>query len=679
MPNVCLPPPVVDAFKRALIEGKIVPEKLATMTSEERHRLFSSVVGEGDAKFVNSTFEAKTLLKDQQAGYLRWAKKLTGVTPAVRHTLESKIAKLDRVLEPVEEKQFLKDLASTKLGIDVSSKEATRIVELSKSVREAEALPRTSEADALKKGYTPSANDLKYGYARVDFHDHMNNLMNGASKFKLSDLKGANALQAIPIVSKAIVDTTKSLGASLDDSFALRQGAKTFWTNNQIWRKQFIDSFKNIAKGLKNTDAAKRDITAHLMADPNYDRAVKDGLRLKGNEDAFPTSIPEKIPLLGRAFGASEIAYSAFAENLRLAIYKDRMRAAQGLGSDVPKNYGKNIATMVNSLTGAGSFGKHDNLAGALNVAFYSARFLKSNIDTLLLHPLGSGVGGTVDRVLFRKEGSQLVSAAQKKAATNLAKIVAGTAGIMVAANALKPGSADYDPRSSNFGKIKVGDTRFDITGGMASVAELAAQLATWSTKSATTGLITKLNKGGYGDPTTVDTVVKFLENKLSPVGGVALDYSLGKNRNGEKPTLKGELGGLGLPLGVKNYQELKNDPHSANILAAVLADSFGISANTYGRSNKTAQQQLSSTQQAFQSKVGSEKFNAALKEFNTRYDNTFADQKSNIDNLSNDEKAQAITGIKDKIWSSIYKENGFKQTKSKPSDARKSILDSVK
>lgn len=679
MPSgLCLPPDLVAKVKSALVSGKFDPEKLASMTSEQRHAIFKDVVGEGNAKFINSEFESKTLLKNQQRGYLTWAKKLVGVTPEVRRTLEAKVAKLDHILNPEEEKGFLKDLASTKLGIDVTVKEAKHIADLSQRVQEAEALPRSSTSAALEKGWKPTANDLKYGYARYDFHEHINNLKSDATGFKLSDLKGKSALQVVPIVSKAIVDTTKSLGASLDDSFALRQGMKSFWTNNRIWQKQFIQSFANIAKGIKNTEAAKRDITAHLMADPHYDQAIKDGLALKGNEDAFPTSLPEKIPIAGRAFGASEVAYNAFAENLRLAIYKKQLSLVKDLGSDTPKDYGKNMAKMVNSLTGRGTFGRYDTVAGPLNVAFYSARFLKSNIDTLLLHPLGSGVGGTTD-FIRGKEGASLVSAAQKKAATNLAKIIVGTAGVIAVANQLKPGSADTDPRSSNFGKIKIGDTRFDYTGGMGSIIELATQLATKSTKSPTTGVVTKLNSGNYGSQTQVDVLTNFLEGKASPVGGVALDFGKGQDHNGNKPTIKSEAGNLVEPLGIKNYTELKSDPHAANILASVLADTFGIAANTYGKSNKTAQQNLSNTQQALQSKIGSQKFNAALKEFNTRYDNTLASQKGNIDKLPNSEKAGTITGIKDKIWTSIYKENDFKAPKAKRSSAGKSILNSIK
>lgn len=678
MAGICLPPQIVDKFKQALISGKINPEKLAEMTSEKRHQLLADIVGEGNAKFVNSQFESKLLLKNQKQGFLTWAKSIAGMKPAVRRTLESRIAKLDHVLDPEEERAFLKDLASTKLGVDVTSEEAKKIADLSQAVQAAEALPRSSKEQALKKGFKLSENDLKYGRARYDFHEHISNLKNDATRFRASDLKGKTAIQAAPIVAKAIVDTSKSLGASLDDSFALRQGSKAFWANNRLWQKQFVESFKNIARGFKNTEEAKRELTSRLMADPHYDQAIKDGLALKGNEDAFPTSLPEKIPLVGRAFGASEVAYSAFAENLRLAIYKKEMQVAQDLGSDLPKDYGKNMAHMVNSLTGRGNFGKYDMLAGPANVAFYSARFFKSNIDTLLGHPLGSGVGGTAD-FIRRKEGAQLVSKAQKKAAINLAKIVAGTAGLLAVANKVKPGSVDFDPRSSNFGKIKIGDTRFDVTGGEASILELAAQMASQSTKSATTGVITKLNQGGYGDPTDLDVFYNFLQNKTSPIGGVLVDYGKGEDHNGNKPNAKTEVGNLVTPLGIKNYQELKGDPHSANILASVLADTFGISANTYGKSNKTAQQNLSKTQLALQQQIGDKRFNAALAEFNKRYDNALASQKKHIDNLSNDEKSTTITGIKDKIWTSIYKENNFKEKKAKPSKARKSILDSVK
>lgn len=676
----CLLPTEVSRFKKALIDGEINPEKLSSMTSEERHALLSKITGEGNAKGVNALFESKLLLKNQQQGMVTWAKKISGITPEVRRTLESKIAKLDRVLNPEEEKAFLKDLASTRLGVDVSVKEAKQIAQLSARVQEAEALPRSSKAESLKKSWTPTENDLEYGRARYDFHTHINDLKNGAKKLTIQDFKGRNILKAPPRVIKAFVDSTKSIGASLDDSFALRQGLKTFWTDNRLWQKQFLRSFVNLAKGFKDAEGARRELQARLMADPHYDQAIKDGLAIKGNEDVFPTSLPEKLPLLGRPFGASEVAYNAFAENLRLDLYKKYM--SQKLGDDIPVNFGKNNAKLANSMTGRGGFGKYDPVAGPLNVAFYSARFLKSNVDTLLLHPLGSGVGGTAD-FIRGKEGAVIASAAQKKAAINLAKIIAGTAAVLATADKLMPGSVDFDPRSSNFGKIKIGDTRFDVSGGMGSIVELAAQLAQSSSKNATTGLVSKLNTNKYGSQTQVDAVINFLEGKTSPVGGVLLDFGKGKTHQNTKPTAKNEVGSLATPLGVKNYQELKQDPNSANILASVLADIFGISANTYGQSQKNWSLAPTNAQQEFLTKIGQAKFNEANQVYNREVD---AWNKANLPSLkdqSNATKQAIITAAKAKIQKQVFKKYGYTVPKSKPDkntqNLKKNLLQSIK
>lgn len=664
--NFCLIPEAVNRFKKALVDGTIDPAKLTQMTSAERRSLFSKIVGENDAKDVNSLFESKTLLRDQQRGFITWAKKVANISPATRNKLTDKIANIDHVLDPTEEKAFLHDLASTRLGVDVSVKEAKQIADLSRKVQDTQALPRSSKTAALDKNWSPTTNDMKHGYALYDFHQHMSELKNEARKVRLADVRGKNITTVPGHLLRAAADISKSIGASLDDSFALRQGAKAFWTNNKAWRKEFIGSFGNLAKGFKNSEAANREFNARLMADPHYDQAIKDGLAIRGNEDAFPTSLPEKIPIAGRAFGASEVAYSAFAQNLRLNIYKQQMKLAQNLGSDIPKTYGKNMAKMVNSLTGRGGFGKAEPVSGYFNMAFYSLRFLKSNVDTLLLHPAGIGVGG-------------LGSAAQKKAATNLVKIIAGTAGILATANAIKPGSVEWDPRSADFGMIKVGDTRFNVSAGMGSIITLAARVASSSSKSSTTGVVTKLNSGAYGAPTIKDVIVQFLSNKTSPVGGVALDFATGKTHSNTKPTVANEAANLITPLNVKNYTELKGDKNSANILSAVLADTFGISTNTYGKSQKNYSLAPSKSMQAFQQKVGNQKFQQANAEYNTKVDQFMIQNKTKLNTLSNSEKAKAISGAKAKIQRSIYKQYGFKAPKTKASKGRVKLLQGVK
>ena len=72
----CLIPEFQEKFKRALATGEINPEKLINMTSEERRAYLTKFVGELNAKFVNTEFEGKLLLKNQQRGLITWASKL---------------------------------------------------------------------------------------------------------------------------------------------------------------------------------------------------------------------------------------------------------------------------------------------------------------------------------------------------------------------------------------------------------------------------------------------------------------------------------------------------------------------------------------------------------------------------------------------------------------------------
>lgn len=673
MANFCLPRDRVEKFVAGLKSGELDPEKLSNMTSAERRTALAEHVGEEAAKKVNAEFESKLLLKNQNQGIATWIKNTAGLKPEVRRDLLSRVSKLDKVLNPADKEQFLSDLAAHKLGADVTPEEAQHIAELSRNVSELEG--KTSYADAkirnvndlAKYDFTPTEEDAAYGKAVSDFRDYFGDLKNETNKFRASDLKGAGTLKAIPKAIKGIADLSKSVGASLDDSFFGRQGLKAAITNPKQWAKEFSASFGNIAKSLGGKDVDKAT-HAFLMADPMYKQALKDGLKIIGAKDVFPTSLPEKIPFLGKAFKASESAYSAGSDLLRMSIYKQQMKRAAELGVDLSdKTQSRSIAKLVNSLTGGGDLGSLEKVGGIANVAFYSLRFLKSNLDTLLLHPIGAGVGGTVDAVLG-KEGAQLAgSFAQKQAAKSLAKIVTALGGVLATAEALKPGSVDFDPRSTDFGKIRIGDTRFDISGGMGSLITLAARLASQSSKSSTTGKVTQLNSGQFGSQTTFDTMISFFDNKLSPIAGVASDVLKQKDHSGNKPTLTGEASNLVMPLGVKNYQELTSNPNSANALGAMIADGLGISTNTYSPSGQGAQgssweQKQTKSLDAFKQKVGDAKFQEAGKKFddtfNTWISTTRADP--NYTKLSTSDQAAVITKEKAKIQSQILKDNGF-------------------
>lgn len=662
MAFVCLPPQEVDKFTAALRSGKIDPDKLAAMSSEERHKFFEGITGADNAQGVNALFESKLLLKNQQKGFVRWAEKVAGLKPQVRRDLMARISKMDHILNPAEEEAFLKDLASTKLGVNVTQDEAKTIAELSSKVQAAESGARSTAEQSVAKGWKPAQGDLDWGYAQYDLQKYVSDLKNGATRFHAGELKTpTGVVRGAGKIPKLVADVSKSIGASLDNSFALRQGLKMLHSHPIQWQKEFRQSFVNLVKGAKNVESANRDIRAHLLADPAYDDAVKHGLRIAKKDDVFPTSLPGKVPGVGRLFNASEVAYDGFADNLRLGLYKNEMRIAAKKGRELDTTFKKNMANFTNAMTGTSGFGKGEVLAEPANIAFYSLRFLKSNVETLLAHPLGFGTGGTGDAFLG-KEGAKLGSYAQRRSAENLAKIVVGTAALLKTADALVPGSVEWDPRSTDFGQIKIKDTRFNVSGGMNSIVVLAARLASQSTKTSG-GVVKKLNKGGFGDPTEWDVLTDFLSNKSSPIGGVAIDKLKGKTPTGAPFSAKNEATKLITPLGVNNFNELNKNPDAANMLAAMIADGLGISTNTYQKSSADWNTNPSVQLQAFKKKVGDANFKKANDEYNKQVSHAIVKLTSNptYKTLPNDQKDATLSAAKAKVKQRVFDQYDFK------------------
>jgi hypothetical protein len=224
------------------------------------------------------------------------------------------------------------------------------------------------------------------------------------------------------------------------------------------------------------------------------------------------------------------------------------------------------IGNVAYALTGRGSVGGLEPVATHLNNIFFSPRFLKSNIDLLTVHAFDKGIG----------------SFARKQAAKNMVKTLGGIGTVLTIANAVDPGSVELDPRSSDFGKIKVGDTRFDVAGGMSSLVTLASRLGTMSSKSTTSGKVYPLNSGDFGSRTGVDVALDFITGKFAPLPAVVRDYLKGENFQGDKPTLKSSAVNLFAPLPITNYIEAAKNPEAAPAILRIILDGLGIGANTY-------------------------------------------------------------------------------------------------
>ena len=129
MSSFCLVANKAEEIKKKIISGEIDISKLSDASSAERRKFFQDILGEERlAKETNALFESKLLLKNQKKGLVNWAKQITGITPEAKRDIVSRIEKMDKILSPEDEAKFLEDLASKRLGADITTEEASKIL-----------------------------------------------------------------------------------------------------------------------------------------------------------------------------------------------------------------------------------------------------------------------------------------------------------------------------------------------------------------------------------------------------------------------------------------------------------------------------------------------------------------------------------------------------------------------
>lgn len=586
--SFCLPKEFSTKFKESLKNGEIIPEKLAEMTSAERRAFLAKIVGEADARDVNALFESKLLLKDQKRGMVTWAKKVAGITEQTRKDLLAKIEKLEKVLDADSKQAFLEDLAAQKLGTEVSFEQAGTIMRLSK---EADELLSKIPEDAPDGGVA----ELAYGLKYVEFQNYVRSLK-GEDFNVLRDAKDVKGVgDAVAYGGKLTVETFgvfKSLLSAFDNSFFGRQGLPVLLTNPDVWAKNFVKSFGDIKKEIfrRKVDIDPMDlIKARIYGMKEARNGEFEALGLDVGllaEEAFPSSLPGKVPGLGRAYAASETAFQGAALRMRADIGRKYIQRAKQFGVDTKsKTEMRPIGRVINSMTGRGGLpGMSEGLARGVNAMFFSPRFLTGNWNTLTGHSFGAGLRG-------RNIGSKL---ARRVAAENMLKITGSITALLILADTLNPGSVEWDSRSSKFGKIKLGNTYFDVTGGKGPVATLLSRVTpnwhdgklSWWTKSATTGKWTDLTAGKFGQLDGTDVFANFFEGKLAPGPAIYRDLLTGKNFQGEKPTAGSILYGSTVPLPIQSALQRRDveDFSTPEGVAGIILEGLGLSASTYER-----------------------------------------------------------------------------------------------
>jgi len=640
----CLTKDLSLEFKKRLKSGEIDPEKLALMTSAGRHDYFASFLGDANATQINSLFESKLLLKGQQQGMINWAKQSAGMKPQVRADLISKIGKMDRILNPTEEKAFLHDLASTKIGANISLDEAKKLTELSSKVQEAKT---NLQADINNK-----AKQIEYGTRIYDTQEYLNSINPNKGHIV------ANVL-GIP----------RALVASLDFvSAPFRHGY--FAMSDPAWIKNYVKM-----PSLLVSEKAFRTQMGRIYGSPYYNALTKGGLsifQIGGNlskqEEQFASNVLNKFPITR----GSKRGYTGFLNGLRFDMAAAMMKAEELRGGDigVGSKFVKDISTAVNNLTGAGSLGRFKSAAPEINLVFFSARMQVARINMLnpvtYLNPKTSGRA----RILMLK---------------NLLGSLAISAGLLYLAKLAGAKVNMTDPTKTDFGEISYGNLRIDTTGGNRVLVTLLARLITGRYVSAA-GNVTQLGKGAYKPLTRLDLVQSFILGKLAPgaasIMGDFLSQENGKDPWGNPVTIQSELKDQIIPMNITNGMDMF-DKDPTNTALGITLGLFGLPVavsspvSTKVDWNDSASQTLTQ----FHTKVGDTKFNAANDKFNLQYQSWLqtTQNTSLYKKLSSTEQKSLQTSAKSDIETKILKSYGFTYTAAKTDANTKYILKSLK
>jgi hypothetical protein len=391
-------------------------------------------------------------------------------------------------------------------------------------------------------------------------------------------------------IVKNISNTAISFTASLDNSFLGRQGMTTLMTHPKIWYDMFKKSWTDIGKSMRTKHGAenvRRAMMAEVYSRNNHRNGYYDlaGLIPK-TEEQYPTSAPSSVPYIGRAFKASQNAFLNSAIRARINTFDLIMKEAKLLekegGLVINENLIKDIGMVVNSATARGKTGAIMGSPLVTNL-LWAPKMLKANWDVLTMHSGGTGLN---------------TKFAKQQAAKNLGKMAAVYIGLATILNALNPGMVETDPRSTDFMKIRIGQTRIDLSGGKGSVATLLARvLLTISdgfritnemggVKNPETGEIVELNNPEKYKGSTLESIgVDFLRNKLTPFARVAVDRARGETFEGETPYWATDVIKLASPISAANFVKTFYDgdsPDTAVELVGNVADVVGLSSTTY-------------------------------------------------------------------------------------------------
>lgn len=284
---------------------------------------------------------------------------------------------------------------------------------------------------------------------------------------------------------------------------------------------------------------------------------------LTAREETFMSRLADKIPGIRQ----SQRGYVTYLNKLRSDVFDVVDKNWQGLGK-TEDDY-KSLSNFLNHASGRGDLGPASNLAPILNATFFSPRLLMSRFQ--------------VAADVFTSTPS-----VRKLVARDLLAFVGTGMTVLTMAKLSGIADVDVDPRSTDFGKLRMGRQRIDFWGGFQPIARYTAQILTGQRRTAG-GDIVGTARG--------DVVARFLRSKLAPVPGTLETLRSGKSFAGQDvelttDTLKSQTFNNLVPLFIQDLIESAQQEGMIGLARAVPAG-LGVGVLAYQSQEEKAQERF--------------------------------------------------------------------------------------
>lgn len=442
----------------------------------------------------------------------------------------------------------------------------TRGKQLRRQLKEVQARLKTNDYAPRKR---PAPKELNEENKQVAYDLAQAKAKFVAEQYKWELDQATKTRKAFRFVGR-MLNFSRSIKTSFDLSGFGRQGGIAVLAHpGKVGSKTFGKQFKAL-RSEKEAHALQEEIFNH----PRTDFALKAGLFLNQQDGAKPNQREEVYmdEWVKRTPGvaASARAYTVGLNAIRIT-YFNHLVDTLGRGGKVTPEEAKHIAYWVNRATGRGSLAQFGDTGGT--TVFFAPRWVQSRFSVLSGWPILSAPTNRLKR--------QIAGEYVRFAAGYAAWITLVSSALALMGDEEEM-SISTDPKSTDFLKLKIGDTRIDMTAALSSPVVFLTRVLGGKKTTQSGREVSLVDDVPYGGDTTWDIISRFIRSKLAPPIAAAINIRAGTNVVGEETSIPGELVGLVTPLSLSDALQAIESQGVPRGTAITLLSIIGAASNTY-------------------------------------------------------------------------------------------------